>query len=359
VSSKKFFSLFTFHFVTMVSPITPFLKANDALVLDGGLATELEKRGHNLDDALWSARLLLEQPAVIQQVHLDYFWAGADCGISASYQATLAGLQARGLTVLQAIDLLRRSVGLVQAARAQFWQEYDQGRRACTEPVEVTDDGNLSSVRRPRSPKRLYPLVAASIGPYGAALADGSEYTGDYDLDEDALFEWHRQRWHVLARSGADLLACETIPSYNEARALLRLLRETPGVWAWFSFSCRDEVHISDGTPVSQCATLLAEQPQVTAIGVNCTPPRYIGGLIREITAVSTKPVIIYPNSGERYDPKMNQWVGLSDASEFGTVCREWRKAGAALIGGCCRTGPEHIQQIRDRFPVQGREASR
>jgi homocysteine S-methyltransferase len=144
------------------------------------------------------------------------------------------------------------------------------------------------------------------------------------------LFEWHRQRWHVLARSGADLLACETIPSYNEARALLRLLRETPGVWAWFSFSCRDEAHISDGTPIARCAQLLADQPQVVAVGVNCTPPRYIGGLIREITAVSTKPVIVYPNSGERYDPKMNQWYGLSDASEFGTLCREWRKAG------CC-----------------------
>jgi homocysteine S-methyltransferase len=311
----------------MTNPVTPFLEANDALILDGGLATELEKRGRNLDDDLWSARLLLDNPAAIQQVHLDYFWAGADCGTSASYQATLAGLQARGLATLQAIDLLRRSVELVQAAREQFWQEYDGGR--------------------------LYPLVAASIGPYGAALADGSEYTGDYDLGEDALFEWHRQRWHVLARSGADLMACETIPSYNEACVLLRLLRETPGTWAWFSFSCRDEAHISDGTPIDQCARLLDDQPQVVAVGVNCTPPRYITGLIGAITAVSTKPVVIYPNSGERYDPQMNQWYGLSNAAEFGTFSREWRKAGAALIGGCCRTGPEHIRQIRDRFPAK------
>ena len=314
----------------MVNPVLPFLNTSDALVLDGGLATELEKRGHNLDDPLWSARLLLEEPAAIQQLHLDYYWAGADCAISASYQATLAGLQARGLTVMAAITLLRRSVELVQAARTEFWQALVPGQR----------NG------------RLYPLVAASIGPYGAALADGSEYTGAYGLDEDALFEWHRQRWHVLARSGPDLLACETIPSYNEARALLRLLRETPGAWAWFSFSCRDEAHISDGTPISRCAQLLADQPQVVAVGVNCTPPRYIGGLIEEITAVSAKPIIIYPNSGERYDPEMNQWYGLSDASEFGTVSREWRKAGAALIGGCCRTGPEHIRQIRDRFPT-------
>jgi homocysteine S-methyltransferase len=328
----------------MQNPIIPFLKANDAFVLDGGLATELENRGHNLDDPLWSARLLLEEPAAIQQLHLDYYRAGADCGLSASYQATLDGLMARGLTVLQAIDLLRQSVRLVQAARAQFWQEYDGGRK--------TEDRNRSSVLRPRSGKRLFPLVAASVGPYGAALADGSEYTGAYDLDEDGLFEWHRQRWHLLARSGADLLACETIPSYSEARALLRLLRETPGAWAWFSFSCRDEAHISDGTPIARCAQLLADQPQVVAVGVNCTPPRYIGSLIREITAVSTKPVIVYPNSGERYDPKMNQWYGLSDASEFGTLCREWRKAGAALIGGCCRTGPDHIRQIRDRFPT-------
>jgi homocysteine S-methyltransferase len=329
--------------ITVMNPITPFLEANDALVLDGGLATELEKQGHNLGDDLWSARLLLDNPAAIQQIHYDYYWAGADCGISASYQATLDGLQARGLTVLQAVDLLRRSVQLVQAARDQFWQEYNQSRQA---------EGRLGSVGRPPSAKRLFPLVAASIGPYGAALADGSEYTGDYNLDEDDLFEWHRQRWHVLARSGADLLACETIPSYNEARALLRLLRETPEAWAWFSFSCRDEAHVSDGTPISQCAHLLDGQPQVVAVGVNCTSPRYITGLIRAIRAVSTKPVIIYPNSGERYDPQMNQWYGLSNASEFGTFSREWRKAGAALIGGCCRTGPEHIRQIRDRFPT-------
>jgi homocysteine S-methyltransferase len=321
----------------MSNPIDSFLTASGAFVLDGGLATELEKRGHSLHDDLWSARLLLEDPAAVRQVHYDYYWAGADCGISASYQATLAGLQARGLTVLQAVDLLRRSVQLVQAARDQFWREYDGGRQ--------TADGKRSS-------ERLFPLVAASVGPYGAALADGSEYTGDYGLAEEALFEWHRQRWHVLARSGADLLACETIPSYNEARALLRLLRETPGAWAWFSFSCRDEAHISDGTPISYCARLLDGQPQVVAVGVNCTPPRYIVGLIRAITAVSTKPIIVYPNSGERYDPKTNQWVGLSDAAEFGTFSREWRKAGAALIGGCCRTGPAHIRQIRDRFPT-------
>jgi homocysteine S-methyltransferase len=330
----------------MTNPTTPFLKASGALVLDGGLATELEKRGHDLNDDLWSARLLMDSPAAIQEVHYDYFWAGADCGISTSYQATLDNLQARGLTIMQAVDLLRRSVKLVQAARNQFWQEYDGGWKI--------EDRNRSTVLRPGSAKRLYPLVAASIGPYGAALADGSEYVGDYNLEEDALFEWHRQRWHVLARSGADLLACETIPSYNEARALLRLLRETPGVWAWFSFSCRDEAHISDGTPISQCARLLDGQPRVVAVGVNCTPPRYIGGLIRAITAVSTQPVIAYPNSGERYDPKINQWYGLSDAAEFGTFSREWRKAGAALIGGCCRTGPDHIRQIRDRFPVNG-----
>ncbi len=327
-----------------MNPILPFLNVNDALVLDGGLATELEKRGHNLDDPLWSARLLLEDPTSIQQLHLDYYWAGSDCGISASYQATLAGLQARGLTVMAAINLLRRSVELVQAARAQFWREYDRRPK--------TEIGPPPSVLRPLSAPRLFPLVAASIGPYGAALADGSEYAGNYRLDEDALFAWHRQRWHILAHSGADLLACETIPSYNEARALLRLLRETPGAWAWFSFSCRDEAHISDGTPIARCAQLLADQPQVVAVGVNCTPPRYISGLIREITAVSAKPVIIYPNSGERYDPHKHQWAGLSDAPEFGTLSREWRKAGAALIGGCCRTGPEHIRQIRDRFPT-------
>jgi homocysteine S-methyltransferase len=310
-----------------LNPIRPFLAQHGVLVLDGGLATQLEARGADLHDPLWSAKLLLENPALIRQVHLDYFWAGADCAITASYQATIPGFRRRGLTEAQAVELIKLTVQLAEEAREEFWAV-------------------AGSERRSR------PLVAASIGPYGAYLANGSEYTGDYDLDEAGLADFHRQRWHILAESGADLLACETIPSLAEAKALAQLLRETPDAWAWFSFSCRDGRCISDGTPIIECAALLEEMEQVVAMGINCTPPRYIPDLIRELFAVTQKPIVVYPNSGEQYDALAKRWHGLSIPAEFGTYSREWRKAGAALIGGCCRTGPEHIRQIRDRFRV-------
>lgn len=307
------------------NPILPFIERQGALVLDGGLATELERRGANLDDALWSARLLADDPALIRQVHLDYYWAGADCCTSASYQATVPGFMARGLSADEARALIRRAVALTIEARDAFWAAGPHARR-------------------------LQPLVAASVGPYGAYLADGSEYRGDYDLDEDGLVAFHRERWALLAAGGADLLACETLPSFAEARALARLLAETPGAWAWFSFTCRDGAHISDGTPIAECAAYLAGRPGVVAVGVNCTPPRLIPALIRALTTAGPTPVIVYPNSGETYDPAARRWRGESAPAEFGTFSREWRKLGAALIGGCCRTTPGHIRQIGDRF---------
>jgi homocysteine S-methyltransferase len=296
------------------------------VVLDGGLATELEKRGCDLNDDLWSARLLRDNPDLICQVHADYYWAGADCCTSSSYQATIPGFIRKGLSEAEAIGLLHLSVQLTIEARDDFWRAVPERRG------------------------RLRPLVAASIGPYGAYLANGAEYTGDYDLDEAGLLDFHRQRWRILATSAADLLACETIPSFVEARALSRLLMETPGLFAWFSFSCRDGRHISDGTPLAVCAEYLTQFDQVAAIGVNCTPPRFIPELIKQVTAVTDKPVIVYPNSGERYDPVEKRWLSESVPAEFGTFSREWRKLGAGVIGGCCRTGPAHIRQIRDRF---------
>ena len=310
----------------MANPILPFLRQQGALILDGGLATELERHGHDLSDVLWSARLLADEPAAIRQVHLDYYWAGADCCTSASYQATIPGFVRRGMTPDAARDLIRLSVRLVGEARDAFWA--------------VESD----------RPNRLRPIVAASVGPYGAFLADGSEYTGDYDLDERGLEQSHRERWHILAAAGPDILACETIPSFAEARALAGLLADTPDCWAWFSFSCRDGKSISDGTPIAECAAYLSTFERIAAVGINCTPPRFIPDLIRAVSAATDKPIIVYPNSGESYDPLMKRWLGESVPSEFGTYSREWRKLGAGLVGGCCRTTPEHIRQIRDRF---------
>lgn len=313
------------------NPIEPFLAYQNVFILDGGLATELEKRRHNLNDPLWSAKILLEQPEAIRQVHSDYLWAGADCIISASYQASLPGLISRGLSAEEAADLIRFAVQLAIEARDQFWA--------------------MMANRR----GRLRPLVAASAGPYGAYLADGSEYTGIYDLDEAGLLAWHRPRWEILARSGADLLACETIPSFTEAKALRQLLLETPTVPAWMSFACQDGRRINDGTSLAECVQLLNDVPNLVAVGINCTPPRFLPDLITAVQAHTNKLIIVYPNSGEQFDPATKTWLGQSNPAEFGTISREWRKMGALLVGGCCRTGPEHIRQIRDRTrPVSG-----
>ncbi|GGP15061.1 homocysteine S-methyltransferase [Nonomuraea glycinis] len=281
------------------------------LVLDGGLSTQLEALGADLGDELWSARLLLEDPALIRSAHAAYFAAGADVATTASYQASFPGFARKGLDVARAERLMRLSVELAAQAR----DEAGGG------------------------------LVAASIGPYGACLANGAEYTGDYDLDEDGLVAWHRPRWEILASSEADLLACETIPSYPEARALVRLLAETPSVKVWVSFSCRDAAHLSDGTPITEAAALFTGDSQVVAVGANCTAPRHIPGLIASLTGML--PVVVYPNSGETWDAGRRRWRGAADPVEYGQAAKEWQAVGASLIGGCCRTTPEHIRQIR------------
>jgi len=305
------------------NPIRSFLDRFGVLIVDGGLASELERAGFDLNDRLWSAKLLLETPHAIAAVHRRYLEAGADCIISASYQATIGGFTDRGLSVEEAEAAVARAVELAVEARDEFWGVED-GRRG-----------------------RLRPLAAASVGPYGAYLADGSEFTGDYDLDEAALIAFHRRRWEILSSSNADLLACETIPSLAEARALGKLLTETPGRWAWISFSCRDGEHISDGTPIVDCVRELATVPRVAAIGVNCTSPAFITRLVERMRSVTDRPIVVYPNSGEGWDAESKSWTGAADPGSFARSAAGWRHAGAQLLGGCCRTGPDDIRRLR------------
>lgn len=306
----------------MSDPISEILETQAVVVLDGALATELERRGCDLNDPLWSARVLLESPHLIRDVHADYFKAGADCATTASYQASFPGFARRGLDAQQAADLMCLSVQLAIEARDAFWAE------------------PANRVGRAR------PFVAASVGPYGAFLADGSEYRGDYGLTEAELMAFHRPRMAVLATSGADLLACETIPCLLEARALLRLLEEFPGVTAWFSFSARDGAHTNHGEPITDCAALLGTHPQVAAIGVNCTAPEFVSDLIRNARAATDKPILAYPNSGETYDATHKRWDGESTCETFTAQARDWYANGARVIGGCCRTTPEHIRDL-------------
>jgi homocysteine S-methyltransferase len=304
------------------NPVASILDRYPVLIIDGALATELERRGCDLNDDLWSARILLEQPEIIKQVHSDYFMAGADCAITASYQATLEGFQKRGLNKEEARALIQKSVELAKEARDEFWA------------------AETNRVSRPK------PLVSASVGPYGAFLADGSEYRGNYGLSQKELMDFHRPRMRALMDAGADLFACETIPSLIEAQAIAKLLTEFPNRVAWISFSAGDEKHISEGQPFADCVEQLESHPQIAAVGLNCTSPKYIPSLIREAKRVTAKPILVYPNSGETYNAEGNDWNGDPVLHSFGEQAHGWYEAGARLIGGCCRTTPEDIRVI-------------
>lgn len=305
------------------------LEVQDVVILDGGLATALETLGHDLSDRLWSARLLIDDPAAIRDVHRRYLEAGADCITTSSYQATIEGFVARGLTGTTGVKLLALSVRLAVEARDAFWaaKHNRQGR--------------------------LRPLVAASVGPYGAYLANGAEYTGQYDLDEQGLFTFHEQRFAVLAGAGCDLMACETVPSRPEGLALARLIDRTPGVAAWLSFSCRDGRHLRDGTPLREMVGAVAGRRGIVAVGVNCTEPQYVTSLLEQAQRVTSLPLVAYPNSGEIYDVRRRAWSGQPSAS-LADLAPRWRAAGARLIGGCCRTGFEEIRALRRELLRRG-----
>jgi homocysteine S-methyltransferase len=295
----------------MGNPFDRILGAGNIIVLDGGLATELERRGADLRDALWSAKVLVEDPDAIRAVHEAYFEAGADVAISASYQATFEGLAGRGIERDEAAKLMRRSVQLAREAAG--------------------DDG----------------VVAASVGPYGAMLGNGAEYTGDYDKDEDDLVAFHAPRMEALAEAGPDVFAVETIPSFVEAGALARALERVPEIPAWVSFSCRDGGHVCDGTPIEKAVEVVAAAPSVVAVGVNCTSPLHVEMLVETISATTDKPVVCYPNRGSFWDPMRKAWTD-PPRQDARPPLRPlaWREAGASLIGGCCGTTPQDIAAI-------------
>ena len=303
-----------------MSPFDPFFNTAGVVILDGGLASELERRGADLNDFLWSAKLLIENPALIRGVHLDYFRAGADVGTSASYQASFLGFVRRGLEPWRAAELMTSSVRLVHEARAQFWAEAPSGR--------------------------MHPLVAASVGCYGATLGNGAEYRGQYDLDVDDLVDWHRPRMETLLAAGPDLLACETIPCLAEAEALGRLLADI-GSPAWVSFCCRDGTALSSGEPFAHAVRMLDGVANVVAVGVNCMALEHAVSLIAIAKRATAKPIIVYPNRGGCWNASTKTWRHAQDAIDWGAAGLAWHAAGATLLGGCCRTTPDDIRNLR------------
>ncbi len=281
------------------------------VVLDGGLATLLESHGHDLTSALWSARLLLDDPDAITAAHREYYAAGAEVAITSSYQASFQGFAALGLDSARAADALRRSVTLARTAAGQA-------------PCEDAR------------------WVAASVGPYGAALADGSEYRGDYGMSVSELRAWHRPRLEVLAGAGADVLALETIPCLTEVEALLEEVRGT-AMPAWLSLTCADG-RTPAGEPATEAFAMAADVDEIVAVGVNCCDAHQALEMVDMAVQHSSKPAVVYPNSGERWDAKRRSWAGTTT---FGPEqAGEWIAAGARLVGGCCRVGPSAITRL-------------
>lgn len=288
-------------------------------ILDGGMATELEQRGCDISGPLWSAHVLADSPETIEAVHLSYLEAGADCILTASYQVSAMGYAELGRPASAATDALRLSIDLAAAARNKY-------RQQSSRPV----------------------WIAASLGPYGSALHDGSEYHGNYGVGFADLVRFHAERLAVVETTAADFVALESVPSLEEAEAIVEALHQHPSVHGWISFTCKDEVHVSHGEKLAHCAEFLDRQKQVVAVGINCTQPKFILPLIGEVRRATRKPVVVYPNSGEGWDAEHRCWTGTSDAAGFGRLAREWAEAGAQIIGGCCRTGPEHVRAIRE-----------
>lgn len=318
-----------------VRPGSPYRRAMTVLLdvltgspaaIDGGLASELEVRGHDLTGTLWSARLLRDDPAAIRDVHAAYFRAGATVGISASYQASREGFLAHGLPPSEADRLLALSVGLVAQARDLVAAE------GATQPM----------------------LVAASVGPYGATRHDGSEYRGRYGVAHDDLVRFHRERIDVLVQTAPDLLAVETVPDLDEARAVAEAL-DGIDVPAWISFSCADDRHTCAGQPIERAAAFVDATASFDAIGINCTKPEHVTGLVRRIRVTAPDlPIVVYPNAGRVWDGVASMWLGDGSDRLARSAVEEWYDAGVSLVGGCCGLGPAAIADVAAAATAHG-----
>jgi len=307
----------------MRQDLSTILAQSQLLITDGAAGTHLESMGCDLNDDLWTAKILKDNPELIKKLHRDYFQAGSDFGVTVSYQATIEGYIKKGLTREQAIDLIKISASLMLEARDEWWQQ--EGK----------------------ADHRRYPIAAASIGPYGAFLADGSEYRGDYELSKEELRQFHKERIEILWNQGVDLIAAETIPRLDEALIIAEIVQQLDAK-CWITFSAQNESQICNGQDITECIRALEPFDSVVAVGVNCTAPQFIGGLIKNINTETNKPIVVYGNLGNSYDPNSKTWCehGKDGATSYLNYAQQWKALGAKIIGGCCGTTPNEIKQI-------------
>ncbi|WP_326687435.1 MULTISPECIES: homocysteine S-methyltransferase [unclassified Streptomyces] len=311
------------------APATPLAGAlaDGVVLLDGGLSNQLEDQGNDLADELWSARLLAEDPAQIEAAHAAYVRAGARVLITSSYQASFEGFARRGLGADDARELFRRSVRLARSA----------GRAEARAEVRVAGAGPV--------------WVAGSVGPYGAVLADGSEYRGRYGLSVRELTAFHRPRVEALAEAEPDVLALETVPDVAEAEALLGAVAGC-GLPVWLSFTVAGG-RTRAGQPLAEAFAVAAGNPQVLAVGVNCCAADEVGPALETAArACPGTPLVAYPNSGEGWDARRAAWTGARTFAP--SLAREWTARGARLVGGCCRVGPGAIAALGETLGRAG-----
>ncbi|ORX57926.1 hypothetical protein BCR36DRAFT_580483 [Piromyces finnis] len=306
------------------------LEKQEYLILHGALGTELESRGYDVSGKLWSAEYLISQPEVIEKIHECYIYSGSDIVTTSTYQATLPGLIEYGLSQTEAENIIRLSVKLAKNARDKVW---------------------LKSLNNKKN-DRIYPLISGDIGPYAAYLANGSEYTGIYNINKNALKDFHRPRIALLIDEGVDLLAVETIPNFDEVQAIAEvLMEEYPKVEAYFSFTSQDGISISDGTPIEKVASYCDKVDQILAMGLNCCLPSIYNSGLNEFIKVTKKPLVTYPQSGEIFNKETKTWHAPSGnlPSLFDNI-KQWHSLGAKIVGGCCRTRPHDIEILRQEL---------
>lgn len=313
-----------------MSRLLETLAEKPILILDGAMGTELEKRGYDVSGTLWSAKYLLGEPSPLIEIHKAYLEAGADLVTTASYQASYQGLLEAGLTKQQTILAIKESVHIARVAIKKVWADLSEREK----------EG------------RLYPFIAGSVGPYGAYLADGSEYTGAYQLTKEEFQNFHRPRIKALVEGGVDLLAFETIPNLTEARALLELLyQEYSNVPAYLSFTSQDGQHISDGSSLKKVVELVnCYSAELLAVGINCSKPAVTVTFLKQLRRLTDKEFVVYPNSGEEYDGINHAWYEEGSTTDLHTQAKIYQKLGARFIGGCCRTRPVDIAGLAEYF---------